>query len=35
HACSAEPGRGGVYVMVPPCDSGLTCDTTKTIHTCN
>ncbi|GFT49723.1 hypothetical protein NPIL_37741 [Nephila pilipes] len=34
HACSAEPGRGGVYDMVPPCDSGLKCDTTKTIHIC-
>ncbi|GFQ65033.1 hypothetical protein TNCT_99271 [Trichonephila clavata] len=34
HACSAEPGRKGVYDMVPPCASGLTCDTSKTIHTC-
>ncbi|GFT65530.1 hypothetical protein NPIL_18261, partial [Nephila pilipes] len=34
HACSAEPGRGGVYDMVPPCDTGLKCDTTKTIHIC-
>ncbi|GFY39884.1 hypothetical protein TNIN_75181 [Trichonephila inaurata madagascariensis] len=31
HACSAEPGRKGVYDMVPPCASGLTCDTSKTI----
>ncbi|GFV02470.1 transposable element Tcb2 transposase [Trichonephila clavipes] len=35
HACSAEPGRKGVYDMVPPCASGLTCDTSKTIHTCD
>ncbi|GFY55912.1 hypothetical protein TNIN_347121, partial [Trichonephila inaurata madagascariensis] len=31
HACSAEPGKRGVYEMVPPCDTGLTCDTSKTI----
>ncbi|GFU48941.1 hypothetical protein NPIL_126791 [Nephila pilipes] len=30
-ACSAEPGRGGVYDRLPPCVSGLICDTTKTI----
>ncbi|GFS85861.1 hypothetical protein NPIL_116171 [Nephila pilipes] len=35
HACSAEPGRGGVYDFVPPCESGLKCDTSKTIHTCD
>ncbi|GFU48948.1 hypothetical protein NPIL_126811 [Nephila pilipes] len=34
NACSSEPGRGNVYDLVPPCQSGLTCDTTKTIPVC-
>ncbi|GFR33570.1 hypothetical protein TNCT_428571 [Trichonephila clavata] len=33
-ACSDQPGSNGVYDMVPPCASGLTCDTSKTIPTC-
>ncbi|GFV02473.1 hypothetical protein TNCV_1024011 [Trichonephila clavipes] len=33
-ACSDEPGSNGVYDMVPPCATGLTCDTSKTIPTC-
>ncbi|GFV02482.1 transposable element Tcb1 transposase [Trichonephila clavipes] len=30
-SCSDEPNSNGVYDMTPPCASGLTCDTSRTV----
>ncbi|GFQ76911.1 hypothetical protein TNCT_257631 [Trichonephila clavata] len=33
-ACTKESKKNGVYENQPPCDAGLTCDTSLTVPVC-